>query len=45
MYEGVFKRDYPVLMGVFLVTSALVLIVGILTDLIYAALDPRVSYE
>jgi peptide/nickel transport system permease protein len=45
MYEGVLKRDYPVLMGVFIVTSALVLIVGILTDLIYAALDPRVSYE
>ncbi len=45
MYEGVLKRDYPVLMGVFLVTSALVLIVGILTDLLYAALDPRVSYE
>ena len=45
MYEGVLKRDYPVLMGVFLVTSALVLVVGILTDLIYAALDPRVSYE
>jgi peptide/nickel transport system permease protein len=45
MYEGVLKRDYPVLMGVFLVTSALVLVVGIITDLIYAALDPRVSYE
>lgn len=45
MYEGVLKRDYPVLMGVFLVTSALVLIVGIVTDMIYAALDPRVSYE
>jgi peptide/nickel transport system permease protein len=45
MYEGVLKRDYPVLMGVFLVTSALVLIVGIITDMIYAALDPRVSYE
>lgn len=45
MYEGVLKRDYPVLMGVFIVTSALVLIVGILTDLVYAALDPRVSYE
>ncbi len=45
MYEGVLKRDYPILMGVFLVTSALVLVVGILTDVIYAALDPRVSYE
>lgn len=45
MYEGVLKRDYPVLMGVFIATSALVLVVGIITDLVYAALDPRVSYE
>ena len=45
MYEGVLKRDYPLLMGVFFVTSALVLVVGILTDLLYAKLDPRVSYE
>ena len=45
MYEGVLKRDYPLLMGVFLVTSGLVLIVSIITDLIYAKLDPRVSYQ
>jgi peptide/nickel transport system permease protein len=45
MYEGVLKRDYPLLMGVFLVTSGLVLIVCIITDLVYAKLDPRVSYQ
>lgn len=45
MYEGVLKRDYPLLMGVFLVTSFVVLVVGILTDLLYAKLDPRVSYQ
>lgn len=45
MYEGVLKRDYPLLMGVFLVTSGLVLIVSIITDLVYAKLDPRVSYQ
>lgn len=45
MYEGVLKRDYPLLMGVFMVTSFIVLIVGIITDLLYAKLDPRVSYQ
>lgn len=45
MYEGVLKRDYPLLMGVFMVTSFIVLVVGIITDLVYAKLDPRVSYE
>lgn len=45
MYEGVLKRDYPLLMGVFIVTSFIVLVVGIITDLVYAKLDPRVSYE
>jgi peptide/nickel transport system permease protein len=45
MYEGVLKRDYPLLMGVFLVTSGLVLIISIITDLVYAKLDPRVSYQ
>lgn len=45
MYEGVLKRDYPLLMGVFMVTSFIVLVVGIVTDLVYAKLDPRVSYQ
>jgi len=36
------NRDYPVLQGIFLLTSVAVVIVNIGTDLLYAALDPRV---
>jgi len=42
MYQAVFQRDYPVLMGVFLLTSICVAVVTLLTDLAYAAADPRI---
>ncbi|HWH78264.1 MAG TPA: ABC transporter permease, partial [Candidatus Binatus sp.] len=45
MYESIVKRDYPVLMGNFLMTTALVVLVNLLVDLIYVWLDPRVKYN
>ena len=45
MYESIVKRDYPVLMGNFLMTTALVVLVNLLVDLIYLWLDPRVKYQ
>jgi peptide/nickel transport system permease protein len=42
MYEGLYGRDYPLLMGVFLVVSVSVVIANLLTDLVYASLDPRI---
>jgi len=36
------NRDYPVLQGIFLLTAIAVVIANVATDLIYAALDPRV---
>lgn len=38
-------RDYPVIQGVALVFGLLVIAINLLTDLAYAVLDPRVSYE
>ncbi|HZA99163.1 MAG TPA: ABC transporter permease [Gemmatimonadales bacterium] len=40
--SAVWGRDYPVLMGASLLVAALVVASGFLTDLAYAALDPRV---
>jgi peptide/nickel transport system permease protein len=37
------KRDYPVLEGIFLLTSFAVLAVNLITDLTYAVIDPRVA--
>ena len=37
-------RDYPVVMGVLMVLAALVIVMNLVTDLLYALLDPRVRY-
>jgi peptide/nickel transport system permease protein len=39
--DAIFARDYPVVQGAILVTAALFVGVNLLTDLLYAALDPR----
>jgi peptide/nickel transport system permease protein len=36
------NRDYPVLQGIFLVAAVSVVVINIVTDLLYALLDPRV---
>lgn len=37
-------RDYPMIQGIALVFGLLVVVINLLTDLVYAALDPRVTY-
>lgn len=39
------QRDYPTLMGVYLVMSISVVVVMIIVDIAYALLDPRIRYE
>ncbi len=43
IYDAILARDTPVIMGAFIVMSVTVAIASLVTDLIYAALDPRVS--
>lgn len=45
IYDGVQMRDYPLIMGGFLVTTILVVVGGFITDLIYMYLDPRVVHS
>jgi peptide/nickel transport system permease protein len=42
-YDAVFQRDYPLLTGILIASSFLVVAVNIAIDLIYAVLDPRIS--
>lgn len=42
-FDAVFKRDVPLVMGVLLFSSVLVLSVSLMIDLIYTRLDPRIS--
>jgi peptide/nickel transport system permease protein len=36
--------DYPVLMGVLLITSILVVLANLIADIAYAVIDPRIKY-
>jgi len=44
IYEAVLARDYPVLMGVYLIIVILVIFANFITDIVYAMYDPRVRY-
>lgn len=43
--DAIFARDYPVVQGAVLFTAALFVLINLITDLIYSALDPRISYS
>ncbi|MEJ7578566.1 MAG: ABC transporter permease [Pyrinomonadaceae bacterium] len=44
MIDSLAMRDYPVLMGLFLLISISVVVANFITDLTYAWLDPRIKY-
>jgi peptide/nickel transport system permease protein len=44
MYDALIQRDYNLLLGVFVVSSAMVLIFNLVTDLVYRLVDPRIEY-
>nr|WP_295085876.1 ABC transporter permease [uncultured Roseateles sp.] len=41
--DGIESRDYPLIMGITLFMALAILLVNLLTDLIYAWIDPRIS--
>lgn len=43
MYQAVYRRDYPLLMGVFTYSAMAVVFFSLLTDMVYMFLDPRVK--
>lgn len=45
MGTSINSRDYPIIMGVAVLISSVVLVVNILLDIVYAFIDPRISYD
>ena len=43
MFEALVQRDYAVLLGVFFISSAMVVLLNILTDIVYRLVDPRIE--
>jgi microcin C transport system permease protein len=44
-YESIVERDYPVVLGILVISSLLLLIGNILSDICVAVVDPRVRFE
>jgi len=42
-FDAVLQRDYQVLLGIFFITSVLVIVFNIITDILYSIVDPRVE--
>jgi peptide/nickel transport system permease protein len=43
--RAAFERDYPMIMGITLVISAVVAASSLLVDVLYVYIDPRIRYE
>ena len=44
-FEAAVARDYPVIFGTLFVSSIIGLVVGIISDLMYVVVDPRIDFE
>jgi peptide/nickel transport system permease protein len=42
--QAVSNYDYPVLMGILVITAVVVVFCNLLADILYAVIDPRISY-
>ncbi len=42
---SVYRRDYPVVMGVNITIALFVVVANVLVDLLYTVMDPRITYE
>jgi microcin C transport system permease protein len=43
-YTAILQRDYPVALGILVIDSLLMLVGNILSDIIYAVVDPRIRF-
>ena len=42
LFDATLARDYPLLMALFIMASASIILANLITDLVYAAVDPRI---
>src|SRR5258706_314817 len=45
LYEGISFRDFPVVQAPVLMNGAMVIVVSLVVDILYAVVDPRIRYE
>jgi len=45
IFGAILSRDYPLIMGSYIILSISVAVANLLTDIIYAIVDPRIVYK
>ena len=45
LFEAISFRDFPVIQATVLLAGAMIILVNLLVDLLYAAIDPRIRYD
>jgi peptide/nickel transport system permease protein len=45
LITGINQRDYPVIQAVILAIAVTFILLNLLTDMIYAWIDPRIKYD
>ena len=45
LFESVLRRDYPVMLGILLISAFMVIVANIATDLVYRLIDPRIGHR
>jgi peptide/nickel transport system permease protein len=45
LIKSVFSRDYPVVQGITLLFGVLIVVINLITDVVYALLDPRIRFD
>lgn len=44
-YESIVERDYPIVLGILVISSTLRLLGNIFSDMLYCLIDPRIRFE
>lgn len=44
-YKSIVQRDYPVVMGILVISTLLLLIGNLISDILYAVIDPRIRFK
>jgi peptide/nickel transport system permease protein len=44
-YRAILSRDYPVILALTILTGAFILFLNVVVDVVYAMIDPRISFN
>jgi peptide/nickel transport system permease protein len=44
LYKSMLRRDYPIVMGIWIIVAVIVIFMNLIVDILYTYVDPRIEY-